>query len=168
MLNPQLTQDPANFNFVQSTVSTKFSQGAPNPKKPTETLPPQHLKAVASQLEKHPEDAKKFPALHVFTVDDPDTQETLTFSLDTRRLLTFKMGKVHQARVERATVRDLRTSTWKMTHENGGYTPPTMTDMNARKDAMPETYTTLYKLRREIEQASQAEDALCAQQHVAD
>ena len=159
-------QDPSQILFLQESVSSSFSQGAPNPKKPGENLPGEKIKAVSAKLEKKPTDALKFPALKVFTVDDPDTQDTLTFSLDTRRLLAFKLGKVHEVRTKPAPIREIRGSHWKMTAQDGGYNPPQITDLGAKKDIDPPTYTTLFKLKQAILNTARAEDALCTQQHV--
>ncbi|MBS0287366.1 MAG: hypothetical protein JSR17_08725 [Proteobacteria bacterium] len=140
-------EDPEKFLFLQDTVSPTFSTGANGG-------PGKHLKAVAAEIQAKPDLAKQFPPLKVFHVDDPETEEACTFSLDTRRLLTFRMAKVHAVKTTPASFREIRQSTWKMTSEEGGIITPGMTS-TPNKDAYPHSYTTLYKLRSELERLTQ-------------
>lgn len=147
-------EDPEQFLFLQDTVSPTFTAGT-------------HLKAAAQALNKEPLSALKYPPIRVFHAQDPDEDEAqvLTFSLDTRRLLTFRMAKVHQVNTKPANIREIRQECWKMTSESGGYITPQMTS-TPNKEGYPAQYTTLFKLRTDLERVQAQAAQHCQAHHI--
>ncbi len=153
-------QDPTPILWLHQTVSPKFSQGA----KPGQ--PGEKIERVAAQLEKKPEMALDFPPLQVFTLTDPDDHETHIYSLSNRRLLAFKTAGIKQAKVQPTKFRDVMTSLWKMTSKDGGYSFPKATMMDKQNDCEPDTYTTLGKFKREMQQLIAVHTAHCVANNI--
>lgn len=123
--------DPSGFLFIHHTISPTFSQGA------TLGSPGEHLDKVANDIREGTTDPMDFPALPIFTIDDPDGElGTETFSLSNRRLYVFKSANVTNVRIRAATFQEVLDSLWKMTNESGGFYYPKLTQFG-KKDVEP-------------------------------
>lgn len=147
-------RNPQEINWVHQTISPKFTQGGPDPKRRGQFLPGENVLTVADNLRRGKISYNDFPALQVFTITDPDENVPVTFSLSNRRLTAFRASNVDSVKTTSASFNKVHQSLWKMTSVNGGFDQPKMTqcaNITGAKDCRPADWTTLGKFRNYME-----------------
>jgi hypothetical protein len=126
-----VTADPSEFRFLHQTISPEFSQGAAPGSKGD------NLDKVVDDIKKGKTNPLHFPALPIFTIDDPDgTYGTETYSLSNRRLYVFRNSGTNSVNVRAATLQEVVGSLWKMSSTSGGMYIPKTTKFGDKEAAV--------------------------------
>lgn len=174
---PEITiRNPREILWLHHTISPTFSQGAPDPTpdEPNRKKPGRNVLAVANDLKKGTDpDGKKisyqdFPALEVFTLEDPDSREQYTYSLSNRRLTAMRASGISEVKTQPAPFSKIYASLWKMTSLDGGFSQPQSTQLEKGKELRPAKHSTLGKFRDDMEEGKRIYEARCRSHNIVD